>query len=142
MHVIIRKRPMTTAVLAALFWFQVTLVAPDPGKAGADLLPQQFSGWQAQQTQKYSQDGLEALAGPDAAVLREFGIWGAERKEYSQGAKRITVEALRMQDSSAAYGAYTFYRQDDWRSEAGRGFHYAVGDGQTVMIRNGFCVHI
>src|SRR5258706_14885778 len=56
MHVIIRKRPMTTAVLAALFWFQVTLVAPDPGKAGADLLPQQFSGWQAQQTQKYSQD--------------------------------------------------------------------------------------
>lgn len=133
---------MTQAVLLALFLFQVTLVAPDPGKGGGDLLPQQFSGWTAQQTQKFSQAGLEEMAGADAALLREFGIWGAERKEYSQAGKRITVEALRMQDSSAAYGAFTFYRQADWRTEAGAGFHYAVGGGQTVLVRNGFCVRI
>jgi hypothetical protein len=128
---------MIPAFLVAMFWFQVTLVAPDMGQGGADLLPQQFSGWQAQKTEKFAQTGLDALAGADAPILREFGIWGAERKEYSQGGKRITVEALRMQDASAAYGAFTFYRQDDWRTEAAGGFHYASGGGQTVLLRNG-----
>ncbi len=133
---------MIPTFLAALLLFQVTLVAPDLSKGGGDLLPQQFSGWQAQQAQKFSQAGLEELAGADAAILREFGIWGAERKEYSQGGKRITVDALRMQDSSAAYAAFTFFRQDDWRTEAGGGYHYSVGAGQTVLVRNGFCVRI
>jgi len=142
MHVIISETPMTPAVLVALFFFQVTLVAPGPGQTGTDLLPQQFAGWQAQQAQKFSQAGLEAMAGGDAPILREFGLWGAERKEYVQGGKRITVEALRMMDSSAAYGAFTFYRQSDWRTEAAGGFHYAAGGGQTVLVRNGFCVRI
>jgi len=142
MHVIIRKTSMTQAVLLAMLWFQVTLVAPDLGQGGADLLPQQFSGWTVQQTQKFAQADLEGLAGADAAILREFGIWVAERKEYAQGGKRITVDALRMQDSSAAYGAFTLYRQDDWRTEAGGGFHYSVGGGQTLLVRNGFCVRV
>lgn len=133
---------MTPAVLVAVLMFQVTLVAPDPSKGSGDLLPQQFSGWSAVETVKYAQTGLDVLAGSDAAILREFGNWGAERKVYTQGAQRITVDALRMQDSSAAYGAFTFYRQETWRTVSASGFHYAAAGGQTVLVRNSFCVRI
>ena len=142
MRVIIKKSSMTPALLLALFWFQVTLIGPNPGPGSTDLLPQQFSGWQAGEVRKFSQATLADLAGPDAAVLREYGIWGAERKQFTQGSRQITVEALRMQDSSAAYGAFTFYRRQEWRAEAAGAFHYASGDGQTVVLRNSFCLRI
>jgi hypothetical protein len=133
---------MSPAFLLAFLWFQVTLIAPNPGPGSTDLLPQQFAGWQAGEVHKFSQANLGEMAGPDAAVLREYGIWAAERKQFSQGSRQITVEALRMQDSSAAYGAFTFYRREDWRAEAAGAFHYASGDGQTVVLRNSFCLRV
>src|SRR5689334_4820590 len=133
---------MSQALLLAFFWFQVTLIAPNPVPGSTDMLPQQFAGWQAGEVHKFSQSTLAEMAGPDAAVLQEYGIWGAERKQFTQGSKQITVEALRMQDSSAAYGAFTFYRRENWKAEAAGTYHYASGDGQTAVVRNSFCLRV
>lgn len=133
---------MQPLFLLALWLFQVTLIAPNPVPGSTDLLPQQFAGWQAGEVHKYAQSKLEELSGADAPILREYGIWGAERKQYARGGRQITVEALRMRDVSAAYGAFTLYRRPDWRAEAAGTFHYATGGGDTVVLRNSFCLRI
>jgi hypothetical protein len=52
-----------------------------------------------------------------------------------------------MKDSSAAYGAYTWYRQPGWREEFSvahdpRSFEAAIGPNEAVLQRNSYCVRI
>ena len=59
----------------------------------------------------------------------------------------MTVEALRMRDATAAYGAFTWYQQPGWETQLstktdGRKFMAAIGADGAVMQRNGFCVHV
>lgn len=77
--------------------------------AAQDLLPPSFSGWTSLAASvKTTPAALEEFAGGYAAILREYGILGAERRGYARGAESLTITLFRMRDASAAYGAYTF----------------------------------
>jgi hypothetical protein len=78
--------------------------------AAADL-PQRFSGWESKNAQTISTPQLGSAAGNDAAVYREYGFLGAERREYSKGGAKLTVTLWRMQDATGSYGLLTYLSQ-------------------------------
>ena len=150
--------------LAGLLLFQIALISPNAGLSGGDLLPAELGEWRAApgsaglekfsavQVNTFAQAAIQAnsasrSAAADSAALSEFGFFGAQRRTYQQGHKTITVEAIRMKDSSAAYGAFTWYRQAGWREEFSvphdpRSFQAAVGPNEAVLQRNSYCVRI
>jgi hypothetical protein len=56
---------------------------------------------------------VEQLANDRANILREYGITSGERREYADGNDKTTVTLYRMVDPSAAFGAFTFFREPD-----------------------------
>jgi Family of unknown function (DUF6599) len=56
---------------------------------------------------------IEQLANERANILREYGITSGERREYADGNDKATVTLYRMVDPSAAFGAFTFFREPD-----------------------------
>jgi hypothetical protein len=132
--------------LAGLLLFQIALISPNAAPTSGDLLPAELGEWHAAAPpQKFSAAQVGDFAGDASAALDEFGFFGGQRREYQQGNRTITVEAMRMKDSSAAYGAYTFYRQPGWREESNaahdpRSFEAAVGPNEAVLQRNSYCV--
>jgi hypothetical protein len=82
--------------------------------AAQNLLESSVGTWTASgaPTQVPAQQ-IEQLAGERSNILREYGITSGERREYTSGNDRITVTLYRMVDPSAAFGAFTFYRDPD-----------------------------
>ncbi len=94
----------------ALLGTAVLAIAVPPVGA-QEMLPASFAAWNAAApTARISPAQLEQFAGNDAAVLREYGLQSAEQRQYSRNAQSLTIVLYRMQDASAAYGAYTFLR--------------------------------
>ncbi len=84
------------------------IVATALPAAAQELLPSSFGRWAAASpVVNASPDHLEGLIGPNAALLREYGIAGAEQRTYTRGDASSIVTMYRMRDPSAAYGAYT-----------------------------------
>lgn len=85
--------------------------------ADAEFLPKSFAGW----TQSGSpQDTKDASAVDSAypAALKEYGFSDAETATYTRAdGRKLTIKAARFQDATGAYGAYTFYRQPEMKSE-------------------------
>jgi hypothetical protein len=97
-----------TLLTACLILADLTLPA-----AAQDLLPGSFSGWNAPEAAlRVRPEALEQLAGSDAAILRECGTLGAERRTYARGGGTLTATAYRMRDPTAGYAAYTFLLTD------------------------------
>ncbi len=147
------------SLLAGLLLFQIALISPNVGPGigsnGGDLLPAVLGEWHAapgpttgSAPEKFSASQVGVFAATaDSAALNEFGFFGAQRRQYRQGNRTITVEAIRMKDSSAAYGAFTWYRQAGWREEFSaphdpRSFQAAIGPNEAVLQRNGFCLRV
>jgi hypothetical protein len=133
----------------ALFLLQVALVSPQAARTGEDLLPNELPGWKADKTEKFAPSDLARFLVSDAPVVEEYGFLSGERKIYRGGSRAMTVEALQMRDASAAYGAFTYFRQLSWRPEIGTGappeprrFHAAVGDSEGVLLRNSYVIRI
>jgi len=80
------------------------------------LLPEALSGWVETEPPKSLTD--PALADPaNAAALKEYDYTGGVSTTYKRNGETLTVKALRFQDASGAYGAYSFYRQNGWAKE-------------------------
>jgi hypothetical protein len=77
--------------------------------AAQEILPASFSGWESK--------GKAAVKLADAHILNEYGLKEAELREYSRGDRKITLKALRFDDATGAYGAFTYYRQPDMVKE-------------------------
>jgi hypothetical protein len=128
-----------TAVLA-LFCFIVPNVqafGPDPVPApapSAALLPGDFAGWQLTGTATHTTDAT--VADPvSAAVLKECGLMEANSGNYSRDGAKLSVRALRFQDVTGAYCAYTFYRHSGWpKEDIGRG---GSSDNNRVLFWTG-----
>ncbi len=60
----------------------------------------------------------------NAAALKEYDFVGAAIATYKREGETLTIRALRFNDASGAYGAYTFYRQNGWPKEE-------IGTGAT-----------
>ncbi len=103
------------------------------------LLPDAFNGWLQTAKPVLTTDPAQAdAAGVEA--LKEFGFVSAELASYKRDAgETLTMKALRFPDVSGAYGAYSFYRQNNWPKEdigaGGTSFHNRVlfWKGDTVV---------
>lgn len=102
-------------------WGACILAAVTAGWAAAppsaSFLPEQFAGWQRAGTSAVTSDA--AAADPvNAAVLKEFGFKDFQPATFvREDGRKLTVKAARFVDASGAFGAFTFYRLPQMRTE-------------------------
>lgn len=92
-----------------------------PAAQPATLLPGDFAGWQLAGTAKSVTDpaAMDPSSGP---VLKECGFTDGSTGDYSRDGAKLALHALRFEDATGAYCAYTFYRHNGWpKEEIGRG---------------------
>ena len=113
----------------------VTVDVPIPVEAKAKaLLPGVFDGWVAAGAPIPLTDAAEAGPG-DAAALKEYEFNYGAGITYKRDGDTLTVLALRFNDTSGAYGAYTYYRQNGWpKEDIGAG---ATSDHNRVLFWQG-----
>ena len=113
----------------------VTISLPRP------LLPDSFAGWVAKEAPKALTDASQADAA-NAAALKEYGFQNGREAVYTKERETLTVRALRFNDLSGAYGAYSFYRGNGWpKEDVGNGaasYHNRVmfWQGSTLVDAN------
>ena len=104
------------------------LTLPPSPKA---LLPDAFDGWITAEPSKAVTDPTQADPA-NAAALKEYGFNAAVLASYKREGETLSLRALRFDDASGAYGAYSFYRQNGWPKEAiGNG---AASDNKRVLF--------
>jgi hypothetical protein len=108
-----------------------TLVLPPSPKA---LLPDAFDGWIESEPARVLSDPSQADPA-NVAALKEYGYETGLVSKYKRENETATLRALRFDDASGAYGAYTYYRQNGWPKEAiGSG---AASDNNRVIFWQG-----
>jgi hypothetical protein len=81
------------------------------------ILPQSFSGWQRKRAGKTTTDSAIADAA-NAPVLKEYGFNEMETATYvREDGRKLAIKAARFDDTSGAFGAYTFYYQPEMNRE-------------------------
>lgn len=104
------------------------LTLPPSPKA---LLPDAFDGWVTAEPSKTVTDAAEADPA-NAAALKEYGFNAAVVANYKREGETLSLRALRFDDASGAYGAYSYYRQNHWpKVEIGTG---AASDNNRVLF--------
>ena len=102
--------------------------------APPSLLPTDFAGWSLSAPVENSA-APEAADAANAAVLKEYGFQQFETAHYANGDNKLSIRAIRFQDASGAYGAFTFFRRPGSIAEQiGRS---AAWDGSHVLFWNG-----
>jgi hypothetical protein len=91
----------------------VKIEVPAPPKP---LLPEAFAGWVRSEAPKIVTDPAQA-DNANAAALKEYDFTKAETATYKRDGETLSIHALNFTDTSGAYGAYTFYRQNGWPQE-------------------------
>jgi hypothetical protein len=87
------------------------------------LLPESFAGWVSQSQAKIVTEPVQADPA-NVAALQEYGFTDGALAGYKREGETLSLHALRFQDASGAYGAYSFYRQNGWPKEE-------IGTGAT-----------
>lgn len=106
----------------------VTISLPRP------LLPQVFAGWVQDGAPATLADAAQA-DGANAAALKEYGFINGLNATYKRDGETLTIKALRFGDLSGAYGAYSFYRGNNWpKEEIGTG---AASNHNRVLFWKG-----
>lgn len=111
---------------------------PVPAEAPATLLPKDFAGW-TQSAPAETSDAPEKADAADAAILKEYGFQQFASAHYVNGDNQLTLRAIRFQDASGAFGAFTFFRrpgslvEEIGRSAAWDGSHVLFWDGATLV---------
>ena len=105
-----------------------TIVLPPSPKA---ILPDEFDGWTTAEPSKTVTDPTQADPA-NAAALKEYGFNAAVTASYKREGETLSLRALRFDDASGAFGAYSYYRQNGWPKEAiGSG---AASNNNRVMF--------
>ena len=104
------------------------LTLPPSPKA---FLPDEFDGWVTAEPSKTVTDPAQADPA-NAAALKEYGFNAAVVANYKREGETLSLRALRFDDASGAYGAYSYYRQNGWPKESiGTG---AASDNNRVLF--------
>jgi hypothetical protein len=102
------------------------------------LLPDAFAGWQKSVlTRTSSNPGDADKINP--ALLKEYGFNDFEDATYSKGDRRIQVKAIRFNDASGAYGAFTYYKTPEMQTEK-IGDQAASANDRVLFYRGGVLV--
>jgi hypothetical protein len=80
------------------------------------LLPDTFAGWVSADKPKTFTDVSQA-DGANAAALKEYDFTDGAVGTYKRSGETLSLRALRFNDASGAFGAYSFYRQNGWPKE-------------------------
>ncbi len=108
-----------------------TITLPPSPKA---LLPDAFDGWVASGPIQ-SLPGVSQADPANVAALKEYGFTFGALAHYKREGDTLTLRALRFEDASGAYGAYSFYRPNGWaKEEIGSG---AASDKEHVLFWRG-----
>ncbi len=98
------------------------------------LLPTDFAGWSLSAPVENSA-APEVADAANAAVLKEYGFQQFATAHYANADNKLSIRAIRFQDASGAYGAFTFFRRPGSIAEQiGRS---AAWDGSHVLFWNG-----
>ena len=104
------------------------------------FLPSQFSGWQIAGTPRTSDDA--AIADPAyATVLKEYGFREVESATYTRPDRKLSVKAARFDDTTGAYGAFTFYKTEGMETEK-IGDLAASAGGRVLFYRGNTLVEV
>jgi hypothetical protein len=87
------------------------------------LLPDAFAGWVTADKPKTFTDASQADPA-NAEALKEYDFTDGALGNYKRSGETLSVRALRFNDASGAFGAYSFYRQNGWPKEE-------IGTGAT-----------
>jgi hypothetical protein len=127
-----RALPASVLLLSALAL--PALAQPSAPAAAAPWLPTDFAGW-SQSAPVQESSAPEAADAANASVLKEYGFQQFVSAHYANGDNKLNLRAIRFQDASGAYGAFTFYRRPGSIAEQiGR---TAAWDGSHVLFWNG-----
>lgn len=99
-------------VFITVLLLAVAAVAQTP----ATFLPRQFAGWTLASAPKTSADPVLADA-PNAALLKELGFSGFESATYNDEGHTLELKAIRFDDATGAYSAFTFYADPEMNTE-------------------------
>jgi hypothetical protein len=98
------------------------------------VLPADFDGWVATEPAKTVND-VQAFDAANAAALKEYGFSLGVVANYKRDDDTIAMRAMRFDDASGAYGAYSYFRQNGWPKETiGSG---AASDKNRVLFWRG-----
>jgi hypothetical protein len=106
------RRLFILAVTAGISFCSYAQKAP----ASPSVLPASFAGWQ-QSSSPQTSTAAEAADQANAPVLREYGFTEFTAANYTQSDNKLNVRAIRFQDATGAYGAFTFYRRPGMQKE-------------------------
>jgi hypothetical protein len=102
-----------------------------PAPAAPPLLPTDFAGWSLSAPAQES-NAPEVADAANAPVLKEYGFQQLASGHYVNGDNKLSLRAIRFQDASGAYGAFTFYRRPgSIKEQIGHG---AAWDGSHVLF--------
>jgi len=102
-----------------------------PAPAAPPLLPTDFAGWSLSAPAQES-NAPEVADAANAPVLKEYGFQQLASGHYVNGDNKLSLRAIRFQDASGAYGAFTFYRRPGSIEE--QIGHGAAWDGSHVLF--------
>jgi hypothetical protein len=98
------------------------------------LLPDAFAGWEATGPVRTISDAGEADS-TNAAALKEYEFAGGALADYKRGSETLSLHALTFKNLSGAYGAYSYYRQNNWpKTDIGTG---GTSDKNRVLFWQG-----
>ncbi len=131
---VLRALPASVLLLSALALPALAQPSAKTSVAAPPLLPTDFAGW-SQSAPAQESTAPEAADAANASVLKEYGFQQFVSAHYANGDNKLNVRAIRFQDASGAYGAFTFYRRAGSIAEQiGR---TAAWDGSHVLFWNG-----
>jgi hypothetical protein len=126
-------RLLFIAVLVTVPTHIYALKAPT-APAAPPVLPASFAGWQ-QSSSPQTSTAAEAADQANAPVLREYGFTEFTAANYTQPDNKLNIRAIRFQDATGAYGAFTFYRRPGMlKEDIGND---AAFDGAHVLFWSG-----
>jgi hypothetical protein len=131
---VLRVLPASVLLLSALVLPALAQPSAKTPGAAPPLLPTDFAGW-SQSAPVQESSAPESADATNASVLKEYGFQQFVSAHYTNGDNKLNVRAIRFQDASGAYGAFTFYRRPGSIAEQiGR---TAAWDGSHVLFWNG-----
>ena len=82
------------------------------------ILPAEFGGWHIAGSPQTSKDPAVADSA-NAALLKEYGLTDFESGTYTRDdGRKLALKAIRFTDASGAYGAFTYYKMPQMRTES------------------------
>jgi hypothetical protein len=135
---VLRVFPASVLLLSALALPAFAQPSAKAPSAAAPLLPTDFAGW-SQNAPAQESTTPESADAANAAVLKEYGFQQFVSAHYVNGDNKLNLRAIRFQDASGAYGAFTFYRRPGsiaeqiGRSAAWDGTHALFWNGATLV---------